>query len=57
MLMPPMIKRLIIWETIFETGSLTDEPLYNQLKQKLDKLGRKLNNFIQSVEKEHMSVK
>jgi len=44
-------------ETIFETRSLTDEPLYNQLKQKLDKPGRKLNNFIQSVEKEHMSVK
>jgi len=44
-------------ETIFETRSLTDEPLYNQLKQKLDKLGRKLNNFIQSAEKEHMSVK
>ena len=44
-------------ETIFETGSLTDEALYNSLKVKLDKLGRKLNNFIQSVEKEHMSVK
>ena len=44
-------------ETIFETSSLTDELLYNSLKEKLDKLGRKLNNFIQSVEKEHMSVK
>jgi four helix bundle protein len=44
-------------ETIFETGSLTDQLLYNSLNEKLDKLGRKLNNFIQSVEREHMSVK
>ncbi|MBI5858529.1 MAG: four helix bundle protein [Sphingobacteriales bacterium] len=44
-------------ETLFETGSLTDESLYKLLSQKLDKLGRKLNTFIQSVEREHMSVK
>lgn len=44
-------------ETIFETGSLTNEELYNQLKEKLDKLGRKLNHFIQSVEKDHLSPK
>ena len=44
-------------ETLFETGSLTDEQLYNSLSQKLDLLGRKLNTFIQSVEAEHMSVK
>ncbi len=44
-------------ETIFETGSLTDEPLFNSLKNKLDTLGRKLNNFIQAVEREHISIK
>ncbi|HNR17105.1 MAG TPA: four helix bundle protein [Chitinophagaceae bacterium] len=44
-------------ETIFETGSMTDELLFNALKEKLDKPGRKLNSFIQSVEREHMSVK
>jgi four helix bundle protein len=44
-------------ETLFETGSLTEEQLFNSLNQKLDLLGRKLNNFIQSVEAEHMSVK
>lgn len=44
-------------ETIFETGSMTDELLFNALKEKLDKPGRKLNSFIQSAEREHMSVK
>jgi four helix bundle protein len=40
-------------ETLFETESLKDEALYNYLHQKLEILGRKLNNFIQSVEKNH----
>ena len=44
-------------ETLFETGSLTDEQLYNTLKQKLDLLGRKLNKFISAVETEHISPK
>ncbi len=44
-------------ETLFETKSLTDEILYNELKEKLDKLGKKLNTFIQSVEKKHISKK
>jgi len=44
-------------ETLFETGSLTDETLFNAIRNKLDMLGRKLNVFIQYVEKEHMSVK
>jgi four helix bundle protein len=42
-------------EAIFETGSLTDEPLYQQLRERLDVLGRKLNRFIQSVEQEHLT--
>ena len=44
-------------ETAFETGSLTDEVLYSNLHERLEMLGRKLNSFIQSVTKEHMSEK
>ena len=40
-------------ETLFETKSLGDEILYNSLHIKLELLGKKLNNFIQSVEKNH----
>jgi len=44
-------------ETLFETGSLTDEELYIQIHNHLDILGKKLNLFIQSVEKGHLSEK
>ncbi len=44
-------------ETLFETKSLTEEVLFDKLIGKLDKLGRKLNNFIQSVEQQHLSKK
>jgi four helix bundle protein len=44
-------------ETLFETGSLTDEELYNKIHHNLGILGRKLNLFIQSVEKGHLSEK
>jgi four helix bundle protein len=40
-------------ETLFETESLKDEALYNSLHLKLELLGKKLNNFIQAVEKNH----
>jgi four helix bundle protein len=40
-------------ETLFETGSLKDEILYNQLHNKLTELGKKLNNFILAVERNH----
>lgn len=40
-------------ETLYETGSLQDEGLYNLLHSKLVLLGRKLNNFLQAVEKQH----
>jgi four helix bundle protein len=40
-------------ETLFETESLKDEKLYNSLHINLDQLGRKLNNFIQAVERNH----
>lgn len=44
-------------ETLFETGSLTDEKLYQDLRERLDHLGRKLNLFIQSVTREHKSAR
>ena len=44
-------------ETLFETGSLTDKELYESIHKKIDILGKKLNLFIQSVEKGHISEK
>ena len=40
-------------ETLYETESLKDEALYKALHQRLQTLGKKINRFIQSVEKEH----
>ena len=40
-------------EGLFETGSLANEALYRDLNAQLDLLGRKLNVFIQGVEREH----
>jgi four helix bundle protein len=36
-------------EMIYETGSLTDKVLYEDLHKRYDILGRKINNFRQSV--------
>jgi four helix bundle protein len=44
-------------ETLYETGSLKDEHLYNHLRSRLELLGKKLNRFIQSVSKDHVSEK
>ncbi len=44
-------------ETLRETGSLSDNKLFESLIDRLDKLGRKLNLFIQSVENAHLSRK
>ena len=44
-------------ETLYETGSLTDPELFKALSDRLDKLGRKINLFIQSVERGHLSKK
>jgi len=38
-------------ETLYDTGSLTNKELYEQLHDKLTVLGKKLNNFIQAVER------
>jgi four helix bundle protein len=42
-------------ETLFETESLTDQPLYDDLHQRLERLGKQINMFIQSVERSHIS--
>ena len=44
-------------ETLYETKSLKDESLYNNLHEKSQILGKKLNLFVQSVEKGHLSKK
>jgi hypothetical protein len=44
-------------ETLFETGSLADVPLHDQLLAKLDLLGRKISKFIDSVQTGHRSPK
>jgi len=40
-------------DTLFETRSLTDELLYNCLCRKGQQLGKKINNFLQAVERSH----
>jgi four helix bundle protein len=44
-------------ENLFETGSLTDETMFNIMCEKLNLLGKKLNKFIQAVEQDHISKK
>ena len=38
-------------ETLFETQSIKNEKIYKELHEKLQNLGKKLNLFIQAVEK------
>jgi four helix bundle protein len=40
-------------ENLYNTESLTNMQLYMELHEKIEKLGRKLNNFINSVQKMH----
>lgn len=44
-------------ENLFETESLTDKSLYNDLHNKIELLGKKINRFLQSVQSEHLSDK
>ena len=44
-------------DTLFETGSLTNEALYQSTCSRLEILGRKLNRFIAAVEQQHESIK
>lgn len=40
-------------ETLFDTQSLKNQELFNNLQNRLTTLGKKLNKYIQSVEKNH----
>ena len=40
-------------ETLFETKSLGDKNVFTLLHQKIEVLGKKLNNFIKAVERSH----
>jgi len=40
-------------ETLFETNSLNNEELYNDLHKRSQQLEIKINNFLQSIEKNH----
>jgi four helix bundle protein len=44
-------------DTLVGTGSLKDESLIEDLTKRLEELGRKLNLFLQSVERSHKSDK
>lgn len=44
-------------EELFETGSLSDEALYNQIHARVNELGAKLNRFITAIEAGHRSAK
>ncbi len=44
-------------ETLFETESLKNKSLYQNIHERLEILGKKLNLFIQSVGKKHISEK
>jgi four helix bundle protein len=44
-------------DTLVVTRSLTDPDIADQLDAKLDELGRKLNLFLQSIERGHISKK
>ncbi|MCB0299605.1 MAG: four helix bundle protein [Calditrichaeota bacterium] len=42
-------------ETLFETKSLSDSVLYENIHERLISLGKMLNNFINSVQKNHQT--
>ncbi|WP_346854424.1 four helix bundle protein [uncultured Draconibacterium sp.] len=43
-------------ENLYNTESLKDKELYKSLKDKLELLGRKLNNFIKAVQQKHNTL-
>jgi four helix bundle protein len=40
-------------ETLFETKSFTDQLQFENIYQALQKLGRKINNFLKAIERDH----
>jgi four helix bundle protein len=45
------------WETLFETGSVQDEEVYNQVHSRLEELSKSIHRFIEGVQREHRSVR
>lgn len=43
-------------ENLHNTESLTNKPLYSELHEQLELLGRKLNNFVNAVQEKHNIV-
>lgn len=43
-------------ETLYETKSLTDQTVYNNIINKIDTLGKKMHNFYKAIEKQHVPV-
>lgn len=44
-------------ETLFETESLMDQKLYQSLHDRLEILGKMINNFLNSIMTNHKSIK
>jgi len=44
-------------ETLYETGSLTDADLYEEIHGRLITLSKMINRFLSSVEQKHISVR
>lgn len=44
-------------DNLWDTKSLTEEMIYSTLKNKIERLGKMLNGFLKTVEKEHQSPK
>jgi len=44
-------------ETLHETGSLSNDELYQNLHARVTELSRTLNGFIKGVERQHMSAR
>lgn len=44
-------------ENLFETASLKDPQLYDDLHDRIETLGKKLNNFIQTIERDLITKK
>jgi four helix bundle protein len=40
-------------ETLHETGSLSDEAVFKELYQRLTILGKKINNFLKTIQESH----
>ena len=44
-------------ETLYETESIKDENIYTALHERIELLGKKMNNFLQAVENGHNEYK